>query len=278
MKNCLVFLDQGPATASRLEFSLDLAQRLDGHLTAFALSLEPGYMFDGGTLGAQEVWVQSLEAARREADALTERADERLKRLGTPSELRSACLPVDAVARAAATHARYADLSIIGSPRDETEFVVEREVFDGTLFDSGRPVLIAPDRIDSAKVFKRVLIAWDGSKYAARAVGDAMPLIQRAEETAVVIVEPDMSSDAHGEEPGGDIALALSRHGATVDVRRILRLGRTVAEALASHARDWDAGLIVMGGYGHSRFRETLLGGVSRDILTQSEFPLFMSH
>jgi nucleotide-binding universal stress UspA family protein len=144
------------------------------------------------------------------------------------------------------------------------------------LFESGRPVLIVPYIRRNGLRLDRVMVCWDGSRSAARAVGDAMPFIVRAKATAVVIVASEAAKS--DEMPGADIAHHLARHGARVDLKRIVSTQSDVASTILSHAADSSADLLVMGGYGHSRLREFVLGGVTRGILGSMTVPTLLSH
>jgi len=120
------------------------------------------------------------------------------------------------------------------------------------------------------------MVGWDGSRSAARAVADAMPLLVRAKVTEVVMVA---SEPAKSEEmPGADIARHLARHGAKVEVKSIVTAETGVDSTILSHAADTSADFLVMGGYGHSRLREFILGGVTRGILSSMTLPILMSH
>jgi nucleotide-binding universal stress UspA family protein len=136
--------------------------------------------------------------------------------------------------------------------------------------------LIVPYIQRGGLTLDRVLVCWDGSRNAARAVGDAMPFIIRAKATEIVIVtNEDAKSD---EMPGADIAHHLARHGADVEVKRIVSTETDVAGTILSHAADVSADFLVMGGYGHSRLREFVLGGATRGILAAMTLPTLMSH
>jgi nucleotide-binding universal stress UspA family protein len=121
-----------------------------------------------------------------------------------------------------------------------------------------------------------VMVCWDGSRPAARAIADAMPLLQRAGQIEVVIVANERGK--RDEIPGADMGQHLARHGLKVDVKRITGGDIDVADALLSHAADSSADFIVMGGYGHSRLREFVLGGVTHSILRSMTAPVLMSH
>jgi nucleotide-binding universal stress UspA family protein len=122
----------------------------------------------------------------------------------------------------------------------------------------------------------RVLVAWDGSRAATRAIGDAMPFLEKAKQVEVVIVgnKPPKSDEA----PGADLGQHLARHGIKTTVKRITAPDIDVQSAILSHAADSSADLIVMGGYGHSRLREFVLGGVTRGLLESMTVPVLMSH
>ena len=124
-----------------------------------------------------------------------------------------------------------------------------------------------------------MVIAWDGSLEASRAVSGAIPLLRQADLVQVAVFDPEIGPAAHGEEPGADIALYLARHGVKVDVER-QRTGNEIdiGNAILSHVADFGADLLVMGGYGHARVREILMGGVSRTILRSMTIPVLMSH
>ena len=153
---------------------------------------------------------------------------------------------------------------------------LERLIVETALFDSGRPVLIVPYIQRTGLKLDRVMVGWDGSRSAARAVADTIPLLVRAKATEVVIVasEPAKSD----EMPGADIAHHLARHGAKVEVKSIVTAETDVANTILSRAADTSADFLVMGGYGHSRLREFILGGVTRGILSSMTIPTLMSH
>jgi len=149
-------------------------------------------------------------------------------------------------------------------------------IIEAALFDSGRPVVVVPFVHREPFKLDRVLVAWDGGRLAARALGDALPLLRRAPAVDVVVVTTEpVKSD---EIPGADIARMLARHGVAVELRRIGAAGISVADAILNDAAESAADLIVMGGYGRSRLREFVLGGTTRAILTSMTAPVLMSH
>lgn len=149
-------------------------------------------------------------------------------------------------------------------------------MIEATLLGSGRPILIVPYFGDGGVKFDRILVCWDGSRNAARAIADAMPFLTRAKQVEVVTIAIDEKTD--DSVTGLYIAHHLSRHDVIVEVRNIVAHDQDVSLRICSHAAQQSADLIVMGGYGHSRLREFTLGGATRDILESTVVPTLMSH
>ena len=150
----------------------------------------------------------------------------------------------------------------------------EALVAEGALFESGRPLVMVPYIHADGLKLERVVVCWDGSRPAARAVADAMPLLARAGRVDVVIVQ-EAKSD---EMPGADVAEHLARHDLNVTVQRIARGDVDVKDALLNYVADSVADMVVMGGYGHSRLREQVFGGTTRTMLASMTTPTLMSH
>jgi nucleotide-binding universal stress UspA family protein len=174
--------------------------------------------------------------------------------------------------------ARYSDLLIIGQ-HDSADYLRGQgpTLTEYVMMNSVCPVLIVPDEGTCALNAPRVLLAWDGGMQAARTVHAAIPLRRQAALVQVAVFDAEIGPQAHGEEPGADIALFLARHGVKVEVS-LLSSGGDVGGAILSHAGYFGADLIVMGGYGHSRFREVLLGGATRAVLDAMTVPVLMAH
>lgn len=172
--------------------------------------------------------------------------------------------------------ARYADLTLAGPELLQTETLREK-VIEGALFQSGKPLLLLPQSARPTLQPKRVLVAWDTRIEATRAVREALELLAAADEVRLVIVDPVEGEHSHGEEPGADAATFLARHGVKVTVDRLPSENRSVADVLRRHAVDTDAGMLVMGAYGHSRLRERIFGGVTRSMLEDPPLPVFLA-
>jgi nucleotide-binding universal stress UspA family protein len=171
--------------------------------------------------------------------------------------------------------ARRFDLAIIGQSQPEMS-TMDQIIGETTLFESGRPMIMVPYIQREPFKIDRVMICWDGSRVAARAVADAIPLLGKSGRVEIVIVTNERGKQYDIE--GGDIGRHLARRGLKVDIHRIPGGDIDVADALLSHAADSGADFMVMGGYGHSRLREFVLGGVTRSIFQSMTVPVLLSH
>ncbi len=185
------------------------------------------------------------------------------------------CVDRGMITRAMSRHALFCDLAVFPHGRiPEHEYGTE--AFNGIIFQSGQPVLVLGAGDKPVKPFKRIVMAWNSEPEAARAIHRSLPILAEAEEVHVVLVDPDGSGS--GANPGDDMATFLSRHDLKVTVDQIPSAGREVADVLLQSAMDKDADIIVMGAYGHTRFREWLLGGTTRDLLTRTKLPVLLAH
>ena len=170
--------------------------------------------------------------------------------------------------------ARRFDIAVVGQAQPERG-AAEAVMIEGALFESGRPVIIVPYIHSQGLSLERVMACWDGGRTAARAIGDAMPLLVRAKAVELVIVAEPGKND---EITGADMSGHLARHGVKVETKRIAKGDIDIGNAILSYAADSGADFLVMGGYGHSRLREFILGGVTRSILASMTLPVLMSH
>jgi len=275
-KTILVHLDVGARTAARLDLACRLARRFDAHLAGVHALTEirlPPY--------AAVMTGQSGELAEFQAHAAVElrkRSEGVFRKCVaaaglTKTEYRAS--RADALA-AVPLHARYADLVVAGQPDEKDASGVEPDFVERLLLAAGRPVLIVPYVGSFADAGKRVLVAWNASREATRALTDSIPLLREAEAVHVIAFDP--AAAPHGEVPGADIGLYLARHGIKVTVSQQSAPDVDVGNQLLSRAADLDADLIVMGAWGHSRLTELVLGGVTQTILRSMTVPVLMSH
>ncbi len=181
-------------------------------------------------------------------------------------------------AQTCALHARYSDLAIVGAIAAGKKSHAPENNFIELLMNSGRPVLRVPHSTETDFVFDRILIAWQPCREAARAVHDAMPFLKLAKNIDILLVDPHVGESAHGEQPGADIATHLARHDLNVRVVTQPSMDKHVGDAIVEYAQQTDAQLIVAGGYSHSRLREFILGGVTRELSQHSPIPILFAH
>ncbi len=276
LKDLMVQVNSSKHAGKRIELAVRLAQDNDAHLVGLYVS--PG--FEMPPYIAAQVPPDVLLAQERRMRDVLERLksdfEERMRKAGIEWEWRQAEGDPGATA---AVHARYTDLAVVGQndPDEETpeldELLAERVVLE-----SGRPALVVPYAGSFPKVGERVLVAWNASAAAVRAVNDALPILARAKKVTILAVNPEEGSQGHGEVPGADIALHLARHGIAAEASHIHADDIDVGDMILSRASDEGVDLIVMGAYGHARLREMVLGGATRDLLAHMTVPVLMSH
>jgi len=275
LKDLIVNLDVHASQNIAAEFAISVARTFQAHLSAVGFAYEPtipGSLFDHGAVELIERQRQRWETAARAAIGRFEEAA-RGSALSVESHLVKSGNGRDA--ETFACLARRFDLAVLTQAEPE-KASARALIIEAALFDSGRPVLVVPYVQREGLKLGRVIVCWDGSRTAARALGDAMPFLERAQNVQVVIVasEPGKSD----EIPGADIAHHLARHRLKVELKQIVVRDLDVASTILSHAADAGADFIVMGGYGHSRLREFVLGGATRGILGAMTVPTLMSH
>ena len=275
-KTILVHLDVGARTGARLDLACRLAGRFDAHLVGVHALTEirlPGYaaVMTGQSDQLAEFQAHAAAELRERSEALFRK---RVEAAGlTKTEYRAS--RADALA-AVPLHARYADLVVAGQPDARDASGVEPDFVERLLLAAGRPVLVVPYAGSFGDAGKRVLVAWNASREATRALTDSIPLLREAEAVHVIAFDP--AAAPHGEVPGADIGLYLARHGIKVTVSQQTAPDVDVGNQLLSRAADIAADLIVMGAWGHSRLQELVMGGVTQTILRSMTVPVLMSH
>jgi nucleotide-binding universal stress UspA family protein len=219
-----------------------------------------------------------IEAQRVEnenaANALKSKFEEAVRRERVSAESQVFSTSIAGAADQFGRMARRFDASVVMQADQET-VPAEEMIAEAALFQSGRPVIVVPYIHSGALKLDRVMVCWDGGRAAARAIADAMPLLARAKAVEVVMILGEEGK--RDSIPGADMGQHLARHGINVEVKRIVAQG-DVQETLLSYAADISADFLVMGGYGHSRLREFILGGVTRGMLASMTVPCLMSH
>jgi nucleotide-binding universal stress UspA family protein len=275
-KTIVVHLDTSERAHPRLEIALRLAKHFSAHLTGvFAVfTPDPRSLY---VMAGTAAYYGTHEEIRAERRAALERLfHAELRRADVAGEWVASDEPASlAVPRAG----RCADLIVAGQddPEDPESYV--GDFFpENLILSSGRPVLLVPNASNARSTGERVLIAWDGSREATRAVHDALPFLRGAKSATVLTIN-GAHEDERARIPGADIAAVLARHGVRVEVADIeTGPGGAIGEVLLSQAADSGADLLVMGAYGHARWRELVMGGATRTILRSMTVPVLMSH
>lgn len=271
LRDILVHLDDHKELGQRLDTACALAVEHAAHLTGLYV-MHPLQMpvyaevqIPGAILAEHE------QALRRKASAAQGAFAAAAERGGCAYEWRCVEGYTD---QALIEQARYTDLLIVAQAQEGGLQSADAAIDDRVILGSGRPVLVIPYIGTQAPPGRRVLVAWDASREAVRAVGDALPLLQRAAHVTVLAVNPPEQE----EVAAADICLHLARHGVSAEASQTVAKHLDVGDALLSRAADLGVDLIVMGAYGHSRLRETVFGGVTRHLLRHMTVPVLMSH
>jgi nucleotide-binding universal stress UspA family protein len=257
------------------EFAISIAEAFDAHLAGIAFAYEPVVppsLMGGIPAEAIDAQWAASEGTANDAIAGFEAA---AKRAGIAWEDRKLAASIAGAGDLFGHLARRFDLAVTAQAEPKSS-AAQDLIIEGALFGSGRPVVVVPYIQESGLALKQVMICWDGSRPAARAVADAMPFLTRAE--AIDVVTVVSGRETSDEIPGIDMGEHLARHGLNVEVKRIVSTDVDVPNTLLSHAADTAADFMVMGGFGHSRLREFVLGGATRGILAAMTVPTLMSH
>ncbi len=274
LKDVVVNLSGRASLDFAADYAISIAATFGAHVTGIAFLYEP--VIPDGTLGG--VPVDLIELQREENSKIARDAINRfeagVKKAGVASETRQLDATFGGAATLFAQVARRFDISVVAQAQRE-QGATDELIIEGALFESGRPVIVVPYIQKSGLTLERVLACWDGGRTAARAIADAMPFLERAKAVDLVIVAEERKND---EITGVRMSEHLTRHGVAVSVKRIAKGDLAVQDVILSYAADSGADFMVMGGYGHSRLREFILGGVTRGILNSMTVPVLMSH
>jgi len=257
------------------DYAISAAEAFGAHVLGIAVSYEP--VIPGTVMGGipPEIIESQRSESNKKASTAVSSFEQAVKRTGVSGETRTISASISGAADQIGRIGRRFDLVIVGQP-ERQKSLPDEVVDEGVLFESGRPVIFVPYIQKGGMKLDRIMVCWDGSRAAARAVADAMPFLKKAKQVEVVIVAD--KAGKKDEVPGADLGQHLARHGLKVDVKRITSPDIDVPSTILSYAADSSADMIVMGGYGHSRLREFILGGATRGLLEAMTVPVLMSH
>ena len=274
IKDVMVHLDGTAADEVRLAAGNDIADVFHSHIVGLFLNVLPVLIVPEDGIGSMQS-AELLNQARTAGDKVEEKLSQRLTRLQKPVELRRFDILNDTAGDVAAREARTADAFVALRPSGASRGA--EDLVEGVLFGSGRHVWLLPTRKSAKATFDRMLVAWNGSRESARALAEALPYLHKAKEAVVVVI--DETSATEGQAiVGKDAINHLRHHGITAVLHRAIVRDNDIAATLIAEARRLKSDLIVMGGYGHSRLREWLLGGATYKLLHKSPVPLLIAH
>ncbi|MFK7869110.1 MAG: universal stress protein [Roseobacter sp.] len=275
-KTIFTVLSEEQTSQPVLTMATDLARRFDAHLEVMCMGM------DRARSSYYEVGANAviMEAAITETHAKAERirhaVEKDLADEGIMWNATSALGNLADTGRIVANGARFGDLALAGQPYKDGSGRDAVLLLEALLFDAKRPTLVVP-KAEMKDVPSDVVVAWNESPQSLRAIRCAIPFLQAAKSVHIAIIDPpDHGPDR--SDPGGNLAVFLARHGVHCDIQVMSRSGSSVSDKLSRHVIDMNAGLLVMGAYGHSRFREAIMGGATRDILEHTSVPVLMAH
>jgi nucleotide-binding universal stress UspA family protein len=254
-----------------------VAETFDAHVAGIALAYEPDYPAYAMAQIPAGILEQLIGENQKSASAAIERFDAAAKRSMVSAEHRQLRVLAMRAPALLSKLARRFDLSVF-MQSDPDNDVDNDNLIETTLFQSGRPIMVVPYIQKEGLKLDHVVCCWDGSHTAARAINDALPLLAKAKVVDLLIVLNDKTNLEGNEIRGVDMARHLARHDVKVKVETVPASDIDVANAILSYVADRGGTLIIMGGYGHARLREIILGGATRDMLKSMTVPVFMVH
>ena len=272
IKDVMVWVDGSNSDDVRLEAAGALARQFDGQVVALYLNSLPMVGPIDGPIGVV-VEAELLDKAREAGDLAEARLIKRLQQLRRPTEIRRFDVLANDIANIAAREARTADTFVALRPNGAMD---PERLIEGVLFEAGRHLYLFPETERPKIQFDRILVAWNGSREAARAVAEGMPFLQRAKEVTVVVVTDKRATEE--DRLGGVRLVNYLKHHSVQASLRYVTTRRNPSATLIAEVRQEKADLIVMGAYGHIRLREWLLGGVTYNLLHEAPIPILMAH
>ena len=276
-KTILTVLTSQDTAETPLSQAASMAEAFNGHADVLCLGVDrtqTGYYYAGANA---MVLQETLSRAREESEKIESFAESMLDPSGIRWGVETGVTQVADLGRHVAQRARFADLVVLPKPYGKGHGVELEPTIEAALFEGQAPVLVVPDGATPLAEAKTVSVAWNESAEALVAIRAALPILKEADLVRVVVVDP-ATHGPNRSDPGGMLSQFLSRHGVKVEIDVLSKTLPRVSDVIMRHAKDTDCDMVVMGAYGHSRFREAILGGATRNMLEQTEIPIFMAH
>ncbi len=276
-KTILAVLNDPDTAAGVLETAIMLCNQNNGHLIGlYAEAPEQVFIYAPMEVPSASTIAAVQEAARERADKIETMFRARVEREGISFEWRKFLIPGGFSSNGVIDSARSADIVVCGQLDDDTPGPLRSDI-ELLIFECGRPVLMVPYIVKAAKPIERALVAWNGSREAARAAFDALPLLSGAKEIEILSVDARDSGSQTADLAGSELAATLTRHGIKVNVNNIVSGGTPVGSVIENRVSDIGADLLIMGAYTHSRLRERLFGGATNTLLSSMSTLTLMS-
>ncbi|KCV81210.1 UspA domain-containing protein [Actibacterium atlanticum] len=276
-KTLLTIVNNPDLQKSALEQAIAMAIREDAHLDILCLGLDrtqTGYYYAGVNATVMQ---ETLKRAQEDAEA----AEAAVKARMAPETVRwssEACMAqVAGLSQVVARRAMFSDMVILPKPYGDNRGIEDEAAIEAALFNGKTPVLVMPEKAKIEGIGKRIVIGWNQSAEALAALRAALPLLQQAEMVNIAVVDPPQ----HGpdrSDPGGLVSQWLGRHGVRTEISVLAKTMPRISDVLARHVNDMAADSLIMGAYGHSRLREAILGGATRNMMENCPVPVLMAH
>lgn len=276
-KSILTILTDPSEVGAVLSAAIPFATEAGAHLDVLCLGIDrtqTGYYFAGATALMHD---ETIAQAQAEAAEIEAAARAELGRSDLSWGIDALVAQSASVTGLVARRARFADLVILPKPYGEGKYSDAPVIVESAMFQGQAPVIVLAEGAAPAAAPRRIVVAWNESAEAMTAVRRALPILKTAALVDICIVAPERhASDT--TDPGAELSRMLSRHGVKVEVTILAQTLPRVSEVIARHVADMDADMLVMGAYGHSRFREAILGGATRNMLEHATVPVLMAH
>ncbi|AXX98965.1 universal stress protein [Profundibacter amoris] len=276
-KTLLTVITDPTIAKPALDRAVAIAHAEEAHLDVLCIGVDrtqTGYYYAGASAVFQQ---EVIEKAKEEAVAAETYANEHLANEGIPFAVDKAVAQLAGLGRLVAHRARFSDLVVLPRPYGKGCGQEQETIVESTLFEGQVPTLVVPPKTKANVEAKCIIIAWNESTEAMAAVRAALPALIAADSVNITVIDPPQ----HGpdrSDPGGALSQMLVRHGVKAEITVLAKTMPRVSDVLLRHARDINADMIVMGAYGHSRFREAILGGATRNMLENTKIPVLMAH